>query len=139
MTAPRSNTRHAVSETSLTKDQSEQMMNNDFDDRLGIAIGSGCIYVVAFDKKRCKPILLSNKDGRTKTPLTIAFVGDEHMIGEAAQAQHHPNAANTFRDLDKLLGKNVQSKVVKNYTKNEKHVIVQQNSRCLLHIPSCNK
>ena len=139
MTAALGNERHALPETSPGKDQSQQMMDNNFDDRLGIEIGSGCIYVAAYDKRSCKPMLLANQDGKTETRLTISFDDDEHVIGEAAQAQQNANAANTFRDLDKLLGGNIQDKGIRDYAKNEKHVIVQQNSRCLLHIPSSNK
>jgi molecular chaperone DnaK (HSP70) len=71
------------------------MMDNDFDDQLGIEIRSGCIYVAAYDKKGCKPMLLANEDGQTETPLTIASDGDEHVIGEAAQTQQNANAENT--------------------------------------------
>jgi molecular chaperone DnaK (HSP70) len=115
------------------------MMDNNLDDRLGIEIRSGFVYVAAYDKERCKPMLLENADGHTKTSLTIAFVGDEHVIGRAAQAQQDANADNTFRDLDTLLGSSFQDKAVQDYAKNEKHVIVQQNGRCLLHIPFSDK
>ncbi len=109
------------------------------DDRLGIEIEGENIYFAAFDKKMSKSVLLLNEHEQIATPTTVAFVNDEVLVGESACRQLDTNAENTFRHLGQLLGALVEEKVVQSYAKSEKHVVVQQNERCLLRIPSRNK
>ncbi|ERF75094.1 hypothetical protein EPUS_04876 [Endocarpon pusillum Z07020] len=111
----------------------------ELDDRLGIEIDGGNIYLAAFDKRTSKSILLLNEHDQIATPTTVAFVDDEILVGESASRQLDTNAENTFRHLDQLLGQLFASGVIQAYVKNEKHVVVQQNNRCLLRIPNRNK
>ena len=113
--------------------------DNDLGDRLGIEIVGGNMYFAAFDKKTSKSILLLNEHDQIATPTTVAFVDDKVLVGEPASRQLDTNAENTFRHLDQLLGQPLDDSDIQAYAKNEKHVVVQQNNRCLLRIPNRNK
>ncbi len=121
------------------QDAGVTLPDSNLGDCLVIEIECGNIYLAAFDKKASKSILLLNKHDQIATPTTVAFVDDEVLVGESAARRIVTNAENTFRHLDQLLGEPFEDEVIQSYAKGEKHVVVQQNHRCLLRIPSRNK
>jgi Hsp70 protein len=126
-------------QSSTDNNQSNRSTDFDLDDRVGIEIKDGNIYLAAFDKRNSKSILLLNEHGHTATPMTIAFADDEVLIGESARDQVNTNAENTVRDVHRLLGIPFEcaTSLAKRSTLNP--VIVQRNKQWLLRIPSANR
>jgi Hsp70 protein len=94
-----SNLYHDSPQRTPNSDQSNRMMNNGLDNGVGIETKSGYLYLAAVDRNILKSTLLSNEHGQTATPITVAFVDDEVLIGESARTQIYTNSTNTFRAL----------------------------------------
>lgn len=120
-------------------DHNKKSASYDLDDRLGIEFSSGNLYLAAFDKKTSKAILLPDEHGDKATPVAVAFVGDEILIGKAARDQCCDNSENTFMELDTLLGCSFDNARVQIYASRWKHKVVQRNNHRSLYVPSRNK
>jgi hypothetical protein len=79
--ASNGNVYHDLPQGTPNSDQSNLMTNNGLDGRLGIEIKSGYLYLAAFDRSKLKSTLLSNEHGQTATPIIVAFVDDDVLIG----------------------------------------------------------
>ena len=70
---------------------------------IGLDLGSHLCSFAIWNAEKDAIDVIADDTGSRVIPTTIAFRGDEVLIGQAAVTQQHKNGANTFEDLRSLL------------------------------------
>ncbi|MBB5721372.1 molecular chaperone DnaK [Loktanella ponticola] len=83
---------------------------------IGIDLGTTNSCIAIMDGS--KPRVIENAEGARTTPSIVAFTDDERLIGQPAKRQAVTNPENTIFAVKRLIGRNVNDKVLQKDKKN---------------------
>ena len=83
---------------------------------IGIDLGTTNSCIAIMDGS--KPRVIENAEGARTTPSIVAFTDDERLVGQPAKRQAVTNPENTIFAVKRLIGRNVDDKVLAKDKKN---------------------
>jgi molecular chaperone DnaK len=83
---------------------------------IGIDLGTTNSCIAIMDGS--KPRVIENAEGARTTPSIVAFTDDERLVGQPAKRQAVTNPENTIFAVKRLIGRNVNDKVLAKDKKN---------------------
>ena len=83
---------------------------------IGIDLGTTNSCIAIMDGS--KPRVIENAEGARTTPSIVAFTDDERLVGQPAKRQAVTNPENTIFAVKRLIGRNVNDKVLQKDKKN---------------------
>ena len=89
---------------------------------IGIDLGTTNSCIAIMDGS--KPRVIENAEGARTTPSIVAFTDDERLVGQPAKRQAVTNPENTIFAVKRLIGRNVDDKVLQKDKKNMPFAVV---------------
>jgi molecular chaperone DnaK len=83
---------------------------------IGIDLGTTNSCIAIMDGS--KPRVIENSEGARTTPSIVAFTDDERLVGQPAKRQAVTNPENTIFAVKRLIGRNINDKVLQKDKKN---------------------
>lgn len=83
---------------------------------IGIDLGTTNSCIAIMDGS--KPRVIENAEGARTTPSIVAFTDDERLVGQPAKRQAVTNPENTIFAVKRLIGRNINDKVLQKDKKN---------------------
>ncbi len=89
---------------------------------IGIDLGTTNSCIAIMDGS--KPRVIENAEGARTTPSIVAFTDDERLVGQPAKRQAVTNPENTIFAVKRLIGRNINDKVLQKDKKNMPFAVV---------------